>query len=70
MLTRIYSLLARMPRTQMHKGKVLPLQTPQAFTNRTYRFRVPNQIPASKMKNESAAYKERNPEEFWGEERD
>ena len=42
----------------MHKGKVLPLQTPQAFTNSTYRLRVANQIPASKMKNGSAAYKQ------------
>ena len=51
------SLLARMPHTRKLKGKVLPLQTPQAFTNRTYRFRVPNQIPASNMKNGSATYK-------------
>ena len=57
MLTPIYSLLARMPHSRIHKGKLLPLQTPQAFTNRSYRFRVPNQIPASKMKNGSAAYK-------------
>ena len=59
MLTqKIFSLLARMPHTRKYKGKVLPLQTPQAFTNRSYRFRIPNQIPASKMKNGSATYKE------------
>ena len=46
-----------MPHTRMEKGKVLPLQTPQAFTNRTYRLRLANQIPASKMKNGSATYK-------------
>lgn len=57
MLTPIYSLFARLPHTRMHKGKVLPLQTPQAFTNRTYRLRRANQIPASKMKNGSATYK-------------
>lgn len=58
MLIQIFSLLARMPHTRKFKGKVLPLQTPQAFTNRSYRFRVPNQIPASKMKNGSATYKQ------------
>ena len=57
MLTQIYSLLARMPHTRKDKGKVVPLQTPQAFTNRSYRFRIPNQIPASKMTNGSATYK-------------
>lgn len=36
----------------------MPLQTPQAFTNRAYRFRIPNQIPASNPKNGSRTYKE------------
>ena len=36
---------------------MLPLQTPQAFTNRAHRFRVPNQIPASNPKNGSGTYK-------------
>ena len=40
-----------MPHTRQHNGRVLPLQTPQAFPNRTYRLRVANRIPASKMKN-------------------
>ena len=57
LLREVHSLLAQMPHTRKHKGKVLPLQTPQAFTNRTYRFRGPNQIPASNMKNGSATYK-------------
>lgn len=58
LLTKIYSLLARMPHTRKKRGVVLPLQTPQAFTNRTHRFRVPNQIPASNPKNGSNIYKE------------
>lgn len=47
-----------MPHTREKRGKVLPLQTPQAFTNRAYRFRVPNQIPASNQKNGSKIYRE------------
>ena len=46
-----------MPHTRENKGRVLPLQTPQAFTNRAYRFRVPNQIPAAKPKNGSKTYR-------------
>ncbi len=57
LLTLIHSLMARMPHTREKKGQVLPLQTPQAFTNRAHRFRVPNQIPASNPKNGSATYK-------------
>lgn len=57
LLTAIHSLLARMPRTRKSKGRVLPLQTPQAFTNRAYRLRLPNQIPASHPKNGSKAIK-------------
>ena len=45
-----------MPHTRVQFGKVKKLQTPQAFTNRAYRFRVPNQIPASNPKNGSATY--------------
>ena len=58
LLTVLHSLLARMPHTRERKGEILPLQTPQAFTNRAYRFRIPNQIPASNSKNGSNAYKE------------
>lgn len=47
-----------MPHIRKKKGAVLPLQTPQAFTNRAYRFRVPNQIPTSNPKNGSKTYKE------------
>ena len=36
----------------------MSLQTPQAFTNRAYRFRVPNQIPASNPKNGSDTYRQ------------
>lgn len=36
----------------------MPLQTPQAFTNRAYRFRIPNQIPASNPKHGSETFKE------------
>lgn len=57
LLTLIHSLMARMPHTREKKGQVLPLQTPQAFTNRAHRFRVPNQIPASNPKNGSETYK-------------
>lgn len=41
----------------MKKGEWKPLQTPQAFTNRAYRLRVPNQIPATKPKKGSSTYK-------------
>ena len=58
LLIAIHSLLARMPHTRVKKGEVVPLQTPQAFTNRAYRFRIPNQIPASNPKNGSATYRE------------
>ena len=58
LLTVLHSLLARMPHTREKKGAILPLQTPAAFTNRAYRFRIPNQIPASNPKNGSNAYKE------------
>ena len=37
---------------------MLRLQTPQAFTNRAYRLRVANQIPATNPRNGSATYKE------------
>ena len=57
LLTFIHSLLARMPHTREKKGKILPLQTPQAFTNRAYRFRIPNQIPATNPKKGSDTYK-------------
>ena len=57
LLTFIHSLLARMPHTRERKGKILPLQTPQAFTNRAYRFRIPNQIPATNPKKGSETYK-------------
>lgn len=46
-----------MPHTRVKKGVLLTLQTPQAFTNRAHRFRVPNQIPASNPKNGSETYK-------------
>ena len=35
-----------MPHTREYRGKVLPLQTPQAFRDRAHRFRIPNQISA------------------------
>ena len=37
---------------------MLRLQTPQAFSNRAYRLRVANQIPATNPRNGSATYKE------------
>ena len=46
-----------MPHARVKKGVVLALQTPQAFTNRAHRFRVPNQIPAFNPKNGSETYK-------------
>lgn len=54
----VADLLARMPHTRERYGRMMPLQTPQAFTNRAHRFRVPNQIPASNPKNGSATYME------------
>lgn len=57
LLTVIHSLLARMPHERVKKGEWKPLQTPQAFTNRAYRLRVPNQIPATKPKKGSGTYK-------------
>ena len=47
-----------MPHNRERNGKVLRLQTPQAFTNRAYRLRVANQIPATNPRNGSATYKE------------
>ena len=47
-----------MPHERVKKGLVMPLQTPQAFTNRAYRLRVPNQIPATKPKKGSNTYKD------------
>lgn len=47
-----------MPHTREYRGRILPLQTPQAFTNRAYRFRIPNQIPASNPKHGSETFKE------------
>lgn len=46
-----------MPHERVKKGERKPLQTPQAFTNRAYRLRVPNQIPATKPKKGSSTYK-------------
>ena len=46
-----------MPHARVKKGVVLALQTPQAFTNRAHRFRVPNQIPAFNPKNGSETYR-------------
>ena len=47
-----------MPHNREKNGKVLRLQTPQAFTNRAYRMRVANQIPAANPRNGSATYRE------------
>lgn len=47
-----------MPHNRERNGKVLRLQTPQAFSNRAYRLRVANQIPATNPRNGSATYKE------------
>ena len=47
-----------MPHTREIRGEIRELQTPQAFTNRAYRFRIPNQIPTANPKNGSAAFKE------------
>ena len=49
--------MARMPHTRKKNGQVVPLQTPQAFTNRALRLRIPNQMPTARPKNGSAAYK-------------
>ncbi|KAM0804759.1 hypothetical protein BDR22DRAFT_959851 [Usnea florida] len=54
----VADLMARMPPTRKKKGKVLPLQKSQAFTNRTLRLRTPYQMPTIRPKNGSAAYKE------------
>ena len=53
----ILSLLARMPHKIMKRGMILPLQTPQAFTTRAHRLRVPNQIPACTSKQGNATYR-------------
>ena len=49
--------MARMPHTRKKNGQVMSLQTPQAFTNRALRLRIPNQMPTARPKNGSAAYK-------------
>ena len=53
----IRSLLARMPHEIMKEGKILPLQTQQAFTNRAYRLRVLNQISVCTIRQGSATYR-------------
>ena len=47
-----------MPHEREYRGRIVPLQTPQAFTNRAHRFRVPNQIPAIRSKAGSESYRE------------
>ena len=50
--------MARMPHQRVKRGKTVDLQTKAAFGNRAHRFRVPNQIPATKPKRGSYTYKE------------